>query len=320
MMVHESSVDSHRESSVALVSSLPMVQAAAQQGRAVLAFNVSTLEMAQGVATAAQSLNRPVIIQCNRAGLAHFAGVSPEASSPWQTREGIPIAAATLIALARQSSGPVALQLDHADELDDLEAAIEAGFTSLMFDGSTLDLATHIDLARRAHDMAAAAGLPLEAELGHVSGNEAGVTIAEASLTDPLSAVRFVHATGVEMLAVSIGNVHGRAPRGARLDLTRLERIRAAVDVPLVLHGASGIPPDQVSEAVARGIAKINVGSGVQRAFAAGLMRGLTDSTSSPTTVGAADAAQALHSGRQAVAEFARDLLAAPHIADAVVG
>ena len=299
-----------------LVSSLPMVQAAAQQGRAVLAFNVSALEMAQGIVAAAQALNRPVIIQCNRGGLAHFGGSGPEATSPSRARDGIPIAAATLAALARQSRIPVALHLDHADGLDDLEAAIAAGFTSLMVDGSTLDFATHIELGRRAHAMAAAAGLPLEAELGHVSGKEAGVTIAEASLTDPLDAVRFVEATEVEMLAVSIGNVHGRAPQNARLDLARLDQVRAAVDVPLVLHGASGISPEQVSDAVTRGIAKINVGSGVQRAYAAGLTEGLA-AASAPASAG--DAARALHNGRQAVADYAHTLLAAPHIASGIV-
>lgn len=302
-----------------LVSSLPMVRAAAKQQKAVLAFNVSTLEMAQGVVAAAQSRGQSVILQCNRAGLAQFAGESPEAPTPSQTREGIPIAAATLAALAQQSTIPVALHLDHADELADIATAIAAGFTSLMFDGSTLDFSTHIERARQAHGLAAAAGLPLEAELGHVSGTEAGVTIAAASLTDPAEAIEFLEATNVETLAVSIGNVHGRAPQGARLDLGRLDQVRAAVDVPLVLHGASGIPPDQVGEAVARGIAKINVGSGVQRAFAVGLAQGLAESTRTPAGVSAADAAQALHSGRQAVADFACALLAAPHIADALV-
>jgi ketose-bisphosphate aldolase len=293
-----------------------MVQAAAQEGRAVLAFNVSTLEMAQGIVAAATELNRPVILQCNRGGLAHFGGSGPEAISPSQARDGIPIAAATLSALARQSSVPIALHLDHADGLDDLKAAIEVGFTSLMLDGSTLDFPAHIALGRRAHDLAAGAGLPLEAELGHVSGTEAGVTIAEASLTNPLDADRFVEATEVEMLAVSIGNVHGRAPRNASLDLERLDLIRAAVDVPLVLHGASGIPPDQVMEAVKRGIAKINVGSGIQRAYAVGLAEELAASTATPS---AGDAARALHSGRRAVGDYARDLLSAPHIAGGAI-
>ena len=118
------------------------------------------------------------------------------------------------------------------------------------------------------------------------------------------------------MLAVSIGNVHGRAPQNASLDLVRLDQIHAAVDVPLVLHGASGIPPDQVSEAVTRGVAKINVGSGIQRAYAVGLTAALTGTSA---TASASDAARALHSGRQAVADYARDLLTAPHIAGDVV-
>ena len=275
-----------------LVSSLPFVEAAARAQRAVFAFNVSSLEMAQGVVQAAEATRRPLLVQFNRNGLNHFGGVE--------------VAAAALRALTATASIPIALHLDHADGLEELRAALAAGFTSLMIDGSTLAFADHLALAREAHGIAAAAECPLEAELGHVSGTEAGVTIAEGSLTDPEEAARFVAGTGVEMLAVSIGNVHGRAPAGQTLDLALLSRIQAATQIPLVLHGASGVPPGQLQASVERGVAKINVGSGLQRAFLRGLRDGL-QMAERPD--------EALAAGRAATLRYAKRLLQEPYAA-----
>ncbi len=273
-----------------LVSSLPMIASAFGRGRAVLAFNVSSLEMAQGVVEAAEASGRPVVVQFNRAGLQHIGGVH--------------VAASAIGALAGAASTPVALHLDHADTVAELHAAAAAGFTSLMIDGSTLPFAEHVALAREGRAVATSAGCPLEAELGHVAGTEAGVRIAAESLTDPEQAARFVTATGVEMLAVSIGNVHGRAPSSPSLDLVRLERIRAMTAIPLVLHGASGLAPTSIEAAVTRGVAKINVGTGVHSAFVAGLRSGLA---------GSDDGREVLAAARDAVRHYADALLRAPY-------
>ncbi len=274
-----------------LVSSIPLVEAAAERRRAVLACNVSSVEMIQGVIAAAEETGRPAIIQFNRAGLQQIGGVA--------------VAAAVTRSLAEATARPVALHLDHADTLAELSAAADAGFTSLMIDGSTLPYESHRSLAAQARTLAAAAGCPLEAELGHVSGSEAGVTIAEALLTEPDQAAQFVSDTGVNMLAVSIGNVHGPRSASVSLDFVRLERIRDVVPVPLVLHGASGIATQELRGAVERGIAKINIGAAVHEAFARGLHEGLH---------GSGEARAALAAGREAVRQCASALLAASHI------
>ncbi len=289
-----------------------MVQAAADRKRAILAFNVANLEMAQGVVSAARSLNCPVIIQFNRGGLAHIGGAS--SALPYSDRaiQGIPIAAAAVSLLAKRETIPVALHLDHADTIDELDEAIGCGFTSLMFDGSTHDLPTHIKLAKEARRISRRAGVPLEAELGHVSGCEEGVTIDQSSLTDPEDAIGFVEATEIDMLAVSIGNVHGNTPAGATLDFFRLEKIRSVVDVPLVLHGASGISFEQTREAVGYGIAKINIGTGLHRAFSAGVKGALNDFDEAQDS---SNVVRALEIGRTAVKEFAHAQLSEQYVA-----
>ncbi len=275
-----------------LTSSLPLVEAAFQRRRAVLACNVTTLEMAQGVVAAAEAAGRPLILQFNRAGLAHLGG---------------PIMAAAISrALAEASPMPIALHLDHADTLAELEAAARAGFTSLMLDGSSLPLAKHRPLARAARRLANRWGLPLEAELGHVSGTEAGVTLGAPHLTDPDAAAAFVRETAVDILAVSIGNVHGAAPPGLRLDLARLAAIHAVVPRPLVLHGASGVPEAMLGRAVALGVAKINVGTALHGAF---------QSTLRDALLAGRDARAALAAARDAVRDVTIGLLTAPYAA-----
>ena len=139
-----------------LVSSLPMIEHAARAGKAVLAFNVGSLEMTRAVVDAATAAQRPVMVQFNRSGVEQVGGVA--------------VAAAIVRALAEGSRVPVALHLDHADTLDELHAAITVGFTSLMIDGSTLSFPDNLAVACAARKLATDAGLPLEAELGHVAG------------------------------------------------------------------------------------------------------------------------------------------------------
>ena len=266
-----------------------IIAQAYNDGRAVVGANVSTPHMARGVLRAAESTARPVLIQFNRSGLQLIGGVNA--------------AAAMVNALAADLHAVASLHLDHADTLDELSLAINAGFQSVMIDGSTLPFVQHLSIAREAKALVQWSGLPLEAELGHVAGDEAGVTIGDASWTDPDEAGRFVRETNVDWLAVAVGNTHGGAAMGG-LQIDRLRAIRAAVDVPLVLHGASGLSEDELSAAVELGVAKINVGTALHQAAADGLAASLTDR---PGNLRAA-----LLESEQRVAAAARALLSAP--------
>ncbi|SBV98932.1 D-tagatose-1,6-bisphosphate aldolase subunit KbaY [uncultured Alphaproteobacteria bacterium] len=155
---------------------------------------------------------------------------------------------------------PVALHLDHATDIDQVKRALDHGFTSVMFDGSTLPLDDNIRITRQVVELAARYGASTEAELGRVAGKELdGGDTGESVLTAPEDVARFVAETGVDSLAVSIGTAHGIYTSLPNLHLDRLSEIRAASDVPLVLHGGSGTPEDQLQEAIRRGITKINI-------------------------------------------------------------
>ena len=238
-----------------LVDPRSIIAQAYERGRAVIGANVSTIQMARGVVQAAETAQRPLLIQFNRSGLSLIGGVN--------------VAAMVVNTVATDSEAEIALHLDHADTLDELTAAINAGFSSVMIDGSTLPFEQHLTLAQSAKGLVTWSRLPLEAELGHVAGNEAGVTIGEAAWTDPVEAARFVETTGVDWLAVAVGNTHG-GPAVGGLQVDRLRAIREAVNVPLVLHGASGLTDDELSLAVELGVAKVNVGTALHQAAAEG--------------------------------------------------
>ena len=243
-----------------LVDPGPIIAQAHARGRAVIGANVSTIQMVRGVVQAAESTRRPVLIQCNRSGLSLIGGVE--------------VAALVVKSVAEQSEAEIALHLDHADTLDELSLAINAGFGSVMIDGSTLSFDQHLTLAQSAKGLTTWSRLPLEAELGHVAGDEAGVTIGEPSWTDPDQAARFVETTGVDWLAVAVGNTHG-GPAIGGLQVDRLRAIGDAVSVPLVLHGASGLTDEELGLAVGLGVAKINVGTSLHQAAARGLAEAL---------------------------------------------
>ena len=163
-------------------------------------------------------------------------------------------------AVADRHNIPVVLHLDHATELDDIKRAVDLGYTSVMIDGSRLAFAENVRLTRAAVDLAHAHGVSVEAELGHVGGSDVENTgYAESVLTAPQEARRFVEETQVDALAVSIGTAHGIYRQLPKLNIARLDEIRAATDVPLVLHGGSGTPVDQIQESVRHGVTKLNI-------------------------------------------------------------
>jgi ketose-bisphosphate aldolase len=168
---------------------------------------------------------------------------------------------------------PVCLHLDHAVSLDQVQAALDLGFSSVMIDGSTQPLAANISLTRQVVDAAHARGVSVEAELGHVGGGDELLDEAEAAsrLTPVGDAARFVSETGVDALAVAVGTAHGLYRAEPKLDFARLRALRDSVPVPLVMHGGSGTPDADVQRAIREGISKINIWTEVWIAFAATL-------------------------------------------------
>ena len=264
-----------------IVGGRELLRGATRGAYAVPGFNVSNLEMALGVLDAAEGEQAPIFLQFNVSNLEHFGGVD--------------LAAAVGRRLAERAAVPVAVHLDHGPDAALLREALRHGFTSLMFDGSTAPLERNLRETQAAAALALAAGVAIEAELGHVGGREPGVVTSEAVLTEPDVAQRFVEETGVDSLAVSVGTAHGLAGV-VRLDLVR--ELRAATrDLPLVLHGGSGVSRRDLRDAVAAGIRKVNISSELHRAFA-----GALDSTTD-----GGDPRAALRHAREAVAVVAAD-------------
>ncbi len=234
-----------------LVGGRELLDRAERGGYAVAGFNVSNIELALGVIDAAEARRAPILLQFNPSNIEHFGGIE--------------VAGATARALAQRAEAPVAVHLDHGPDVTLLRGAGQAGFTSLMFDGSTTPIDRNIQDTRLAAAIAIEYGVALEAELGHVGGREPGVATSESVLTDPAAARRFVDETQVDSLAISVGTAHGLA---GTVDVALVRELRAATrGLPLVLHGGSGVPPDQLRDAVRAGVRKLNVSTEIHAAF-----------------------------------------------------
>lgn len=242
---------------MAFVTASKMLRDAQSAGYAVGAFNVENMEMAQAVIAAAEALGAPVMVQ----------------TTPGTLKYAPPEAFAALVGrLAQGAKVPVALHLDHGNSFALAERCLQAGYTSLMIDGSLLPFADNVALTRRVVEMAG--DTPVEAELGTVGGKEDDHE-AQAQYTDPDEARAFVAQTGVDSFAVAIGTAHGVYKGAPKLDLQRLSDVRAVVDVPLVLHGTSGVPDDQVRACIGRGICKVNYATDLRIAFSLGVKESL---------------------------------------------
>lgn len=240
-----------------LAHTLELVNEARRRGIAISAFNTYSLELTRAILQAAEQLAQPVILQLGVASV---------------KTGGEELVRATLIA-AQRAWVPVAVHLDHCKERDMIERCLAWGCSSALADGSRLSFAENVAWTRDAVALASAHRATIEAELGYLAGTEDGVTVeaVRASLTDPEQARAFVAATGTHMLAVSIGNVHGFTPNPPPLDFSLLSRIASEVDVPLVLHGVSGLGKENVQRAISLGVAKINVNTEVRTAFLAAI-------------------------------------------------
>ncbi|GGQ69294.1 class II fructose-bisphosphate aldolase [Streptomyces asoensis] len=263
-----------------LTTTAELVLGARAAGTAVAAFNIITLEHVEAVVAGAESAGAPVVLQVSENAVAYRLG------------RLLPLARAAAVA-AERADVPVALHLDHVQSDLLLHQAADAGFSSVMYDGSRLPYLDNLAATRTAVDRAHARGLWIEAELGEIGGKGAH---APGARTDPVEARAFVADSGVDALAVAIGSVHAMTTRTAALDHQLLRRLRAALDVPLVLHGSSGVPDDELTAAVAGGIAKVNVGTALNQAMTAAIRAHLTahpDAVDTRTYLGAGREAMA---------------------------
>ena len=228
-----------------------MLKNADQQGKAVVAFDCFNYDSANCVIQTAQKFGIPVIVM-------FFPGDIPATTFAAIVRD-----------LAARATVDVGLLLDHGDSYETAMECIAAGFPSVMIDCSTLPFEENIERTREVVRTAHLFGVDVEAELGHVGDAFREEDYKEDGLyADPQKVAEFVLATGVDSLAVAIGSAHGNYISTPKLDLYRLEEINKATDIPLVLHGGSGIPFDQVQEAIRRGINKLNIGTEYDQHFA----------------------------------------------------
>ena len=229
-----------------LARTADLVAAAQRAGTGVAAFNVITLEHAEAIVDGAARAGRAVILQISENAVKFHRG---------QLR---PIVAAAA-AVAAEASIPASIHLDHVEDVRLLHASADTAVSSAMFDAAAMEYDANVEATRSAAHWAHARGMFLEAELGEVGGKDGAH--APGVRTDPAEAAAFVHATGVDALAVAVGSSHAMSTRVARLDFDLIARLRSAVPVPLVLHGSSGVADDDLRTAVSAGLVKINVGT-----------------------------------------------------------
>jgi ketose-bisphosphate aldolase len=229
---------------------------ARRQKYAVGAFNIVNLETLQAVMNAAEAENSPVIVQVWHGDLSHA---------------GVPY----LIALARVAAEsvnvPVALQLDHGQSYEQAMICIDAGFSSVMIDLASSDFQENVRSTKNVVQAAHARNVSVEAELGQIFDGQSSIEQRSSALTDPELAAQFVRETGVDALAVSVGTAHGLYSSKPVVDFARLETIIKMVQVPVVIHGGSNTPDDDIRRMVQLGVAKVNIGTDLMIAFLQGL-------------------------------------------------
>lgn len=246
-----------------LVSLNDVLKEASSGGWAVPAFDCTEDLMVRPILDTCEALGSPVILMALEHDL---------------VGRGFDYITSIIRGVAQKYAIPIVLHLDHATDIDLVAKAIEYGFTSVMYDGSSLPFADNVRITRQVVSMAHAHGVAVEAELGKVAGKELdGTDSGDSQLTNPAEVLEFIALTGVDALAVSIGTAHGVYASTPRLDINRLKEIRNICKVPLVLHGGSGTPLDQVQDAIRNGIAKVNLYSDIRAAMLRGLKTAITN-------------------------------------------
>lgn len=229
---------------MALVTMKALLEQAKESGRGVGAFSVGNMEMVKGAVQAAEELNTPIILQIAEVRLKN----SPLA-----------LMGPMMLGAAREAKVDIAVHLDHGLTMEVVKQALEMGFTSVMFDSSTYPFEENVERTQKVVALAAQYGATVEAELGLVGGSEDGSCDHGIRCTNPDDAKVFCERTGIDALAVAIGNAHGNYPVAPKLAFDVLEEIYQKTGVPLVLHGGSGITDADFQKAISLGIVKVNI-------------------------------------------------------------
>ena len=243
------------------VTSKEMIYAARKGGYAVPAFNAENLEMVQAIVAAAEKMKSPVMIQ-----------TTPSTVKYLTLRQAV----AMVKAEGEAASVPVALHLDHCESYEDVMAAVDAGYTSVMIDASKLPFEENIAVTKKVVEDAHAKGVTVEAELGTVGGKEDGHS-AEIAYTDPAEALDFFSRTGVDIFAVAIGTAHGFYKGEPKLNFELLEKLADTIEAPLVLHGGSGVPDEMIRRTIELGINKVNYATELRAAATKAVREALVD-------------------------------------------
>lgn len=270
-----------------LASTLELVTAARTRGVGIGAFNIIHLETAEALVAAAEGARLPMIVQVSHNCIKYHGSLEP-----------ISVAA---LELARAADVPIAVHLDHCEDVKLAKQAIDLGYSSVMYDGSKLDFADNVAATKDVADYAHAHGVDVEAELGEIGGKEGAH--APGVRTDPDEAAQFVADTGVDLLAVAVGSEHAMQQRTALLDKDLIARLHAALDVPLVLHGSSGVADAEIRRGIAAGMTKINVSTHLNGYFTRAIREFLD------THPDVTDSRKYLAEGRKALSHEAQRLL-----------
>ncbi|HBT39421.1 MAG: Ketose-bisphosphate aldolase [Thermotoga sp. 50_1627] len=228
-----------------LVTLKELVQLAYKSDYAVPAFNIHTYEDAVAIVKGAEEMKSPVILMASPSAIKHL---------------GIKVAACIMNELAQNAVVPVVSHLDHATDLDIIFKAMKVGFSSVMYDGSNLSFEENVQNTKLVVRVARAFGVSVEAEIGRVGKSEEGEEVIQI-LTEPDAASRFFELTQVDALAVAVGTAHGMQKQEAQINFERVEEIQNVVDVPLVLHGSSGVPDEDLTKISKMRFGKINIGT-----------------------------------------------------------
>lgn len=229
---------------MSLVTMKTLLERAKNEHKGVGAFSVGNMEMVKGAVQAAEELNTPIILQIAEVRLKH---------SPLE------LMGPMMVQAAKEAKVDIAVHLDHGLTMETVKKALELGFTSVMFDSSTYPFEENIERTRQVVELAAKYNATVEAELGLVGGSEDGSTDHGIRCTDPDDAKVFCERTGIDALAVAIGNAHGNYPVAPKLAFDVLEKIHEKTEVLLVLHGGSGITDEDFQKAISLGIVKVNI-------------------------------------------------------------
>ncbi|PAE27388.1 fructose-1,6-bisphosphate aldolase, class II [Paenibacillus sp. 7884-2] len=272
-----------------LVSVKGMLDKALKENYAVGHFDVHNLEWVQSVLEAAEELNSPVILGVTEEAIDYFGGFS--------------VAKELVISVIREKgiTVPIALHLDHGSSLENCKSAIEAGFSSVMIDASKLPFYENVMTTKEVVDYAHKLGVTVEAELGSIGGKEGEIVSDDPVYADIDECIQLVTLTKINCLAPALGSAHGPYKGEPKVDFKKMKKISESIQIPLVLHGASGLYPEQIQQAILSGTAKINVNADNHIAFTKRVRRLLNENRDMY------DATRYIREGRMAVKEMVKE-------------